>query len=122
MAQHDPRLGGLSLIGPGRAGRHQITVHDLPRQDPGTNLQVSRVKHPELFRTDLIPATRGDRSWLGGTPGPATAHDGTAAVRSLLLPHKRLVPQLLSRPQPLRLPAIKDRLHDVWRETGERQT
>ena len=39
----------------------------------------------------------------------------------LLLPRKRPIPQHLSQPQPLRLPPVQDRLHDVRRQAGERQ-
>ena len=40
---------------------------------------------------------------------------------SLLLPVQRPIPQHLGQPQPLRLPPIEDRFHDVRRQAGERQ-
>jgi hypothetical protein len=43
------------------------------------------------------------------------------SVHSLFLPRHRPVPQHLGQPQPLRLPPVKDRLHDIRRETGERE-
>ena len=43
------------------------------------------------------------------------------AGASLLIPGQRPIPQHLGQPQPLRLPPIKDRPHDVGRKAGERQ-
>jgi len=40
---------------------------------------------------------------------------------ALLLPPHRLIPQHLSQPEPLRLPPVQDRFHNVGRQTGERQ-
>ena len=39
----------------------------------------------------------------------------------MLIPSQRPIPQHLSQPEPLRLPAVENRLDDIRREAGERQ-
>ena len=54
--------------------------------------------------------------------GPETflvAADNPA--KSLFLLYKRPIPQHLGQPQPLRLPSVKDRFHNVGRQASERE-
>ena len=54
--------------------------------------------------------------------GPETflvAADNPA--KSLFLLYKRPSPQHLGQPQPLRLPSVKDRFHNVGRQASERE-
>jgi hypothetical protein len=37
------------------------------------------------------------------------------------VPGKRFIPEHIGKPQPLRLPAVEDRLHDVGRQAGQRE-
>jgi hypothetical protein len=52
----------------------------------------------------------GQETFLVGADSPA---------QSLLIPHRRSVSQHLGQPQPLWLPPIQDRLHNVRRQAGE---
>jgi hypothetical protein len=59
----------------------------------------------------------GDRS----LPDRGRRSSILSPAHPLLIPGQRPVPQHLSKPQPLRLTSVEDRLNDVWREAGERQ-
>jgi hypothetical protein len=52
---------------------------------------------------------------------PRPNHDPKCQLTRCSSPAQRPVPQHLGQPQPLRLPPVENRLHDVGRQAGERQ-
>ena len=82
-------------------------------QQPGSGLELDDADHQGLA-TSTVWRRAGARSCNIDWPL------SEAPAQPLLLPCQWPIPEHLRQPQPLRLPPIEDRLHNVRHETGQR--